>query len=75
VTGQELPMHMRYAIDVKPKTYTSITVTADELIAYNKKYGLNVKEQISKTYIASTDTYKEDTVNNIVYCDWRELIY
>ena len=75
VTGQELPMHMRYAIDVKPKTYTSITVTKDELIAYNKKYGLNVQEQISKTYIASTDTYKEDTVNNIVYCDWRELIY
>ena len=72
VTGKELPAHMRYAIDVKPQKYTSISVADDELVDYNKKYNLSVKGQNSKIYIAA-DSYSEN--GDTIYCDWREIIY
>jgi hypothetical protein len=45
VSGQALPIHMRYAIDRKPQEYNSITIENDneELKAYNAKYGTNIK--------------------------------
>lgn len=71
VDGDKLPIHMRYAIDNYPTQYTTIEVTADELIDYNKKYGLNVQPQQSITFIASP-TFKQsknltssgDRINN-----------
>lgn len=71
-TGDELPIHMRYAIDKKPVRYVSVQVDDEELKDYNVKMGLNVRGQESITYIAS-DYYEK--IDNIVYCDWRELIY
>jgi hypothetical protein len=40
VSGAKIPVHMRYAIDRKPKQYTKIKVENDnqELLAYNAKY-------------------------------------
>ena len=56
------PIHLRYAIDQKPYSYTSIKVEDSALNAYNNKYGTNLKGQESITYTA------EKT-------DWREIIY
>lgn len=77
--GAELPIHMRYAIDVKPTKYTSIKVVlgteenpgADREIiqAYNKKYNVQLKGQPSITY---TETKEQESD---VECDWREIIY
>lgn len=62
--NNNIPIHLRYAIDVKPTVYTSISIKDDhqELINYNKKYNTFLLGQKGKTYKA-----KE--------CDWRELIY
>lgn len=60
--GQKLPIHLRYAIDKKPVRYCSIEVNEqdEQVIAYNAKYGVEVKGQSSKKY----------ETNN-----WREIIY
>ena len=60
--GQKLPIHLRYAIDKKPVRYYSIEVDEqdEQVIAYNAKYGVEVKGQSSKKY----------ETNN-----WREIIY
>jgi len=62
--GKDLPVHLRYAIDRKPITYTTIEVEEgnEEVEAYNKKHGVSIGSQSSITY-TSTDY------------DWRELIY
>ena len=87
ISGQPIAVHMRYAIDRKPKKYNSINVTKEiknddvievsrdpALIAYNNKYGTNVDGQDSWTYIANNRYYIDNT-NKITYCDWREIIY
>ena len=65
--GEDIPIHLRFAIDKKPTQYTSIQVTADEAKTYAKRYGFTygeggVLEQGNKTY--TVDDY-----------DWREIIY
>lgn len=64
--GRNDPVHMRYAIDIKPTKYVSIDTTDLEAIAiidaYNEKYDTTLKTQKSMTYLASDS-------------DWRELIY
>lgn len=87
ISGKEIPVHMRYVLDHKPISYTSINVTKEikngntievtrdpALIEYNKKYGTNVDGQDSWTYVAC-DKYSIDNINKITYCDWREIIY
>lgn len=64
--GRNDPVHMRYAIDIKPTKYVSIDTMDSEAIdiisAYNEKYDTTLKAQKSITYLASDS-------------DWRELIY
>jgi hypothetical protein len=36
VGGQDIPIHIRYAIDRKPLAYRTISVTEEELISYNQ---------------------------------------
>ena len=64
ISGAKLPVHMRYAIDVKPIYYKSIAVKDDDeqIKAYNEKYGTNLKGQKSVEY-------------SIKDWDWREIIY
>lgn len=61
VSGAEVPIHLRYAIDHKPQKYTSIKVTKDEVDAI-PDYSGSKESQSSVTY--STSNY-----------DWREIIY
>ena len=69
VSGAKIPVHMRYAIDVKPTAYRRISVSNDDeqLIEYNEKYGTTLK---------GTDglSEKEMYFSNKDY-DWREIIY
>ena len=39
VNGNELPVHLRYAIDKKPLFYRTITVSAAEVEAYEEQWG------------------------------------
>ena len=63
VAGGNVPIHMRYAIDTRPTIYTSIDISDDELIDYNKKYGLNVTGQKKKIYISK---------NSNGFCDYKK---
>lgn len=79
VSGAQVPIHLRYAIDQKPIQYTSITVDVSEsgadkaaIDAYNEKYGTTLGGQKSTTYI-SVDSYSATTEG--IYRDWREVIY
>ena len=70
----DLAIHMRYAIDVKPNYYRSITVSKEEVEAHNKKYNLNVQGQNSITYWYDNGTSVPD--EEFIECDdWREIIY
>ena len=70
----DLAIHMRYAIDVKPNYYRSITVSKDEVEAHNNKYNLNVQGQSSITYWYNDCTPAPD--EEFIECgDWREIIY
>lgn len=64
VSGVDVPIHLRYAIDKKPTQYTLIAIDyEDERIKeYNEKNGTQLTGQVHYTY--TTDNY-----------DWREIIY
>ena len=47
------PIHLRYAIDQKPFSYTRIEVSDSELEAYNAKYGTALKGQNLVTYVVN----------------------
>lgn len=74
MSGVNIPIHLRYAIDKKPISYTSIEVdpTDVQLNTYAKKNQIIVTGQTSQTYTASTYWHKS---GNIQYCDWREVLY
>lgn len=79
VTGGNVPIHLRCAIDKKPLSYTTIYVDENdkELIEYNKKYNINIKPQKAVTFEAGVKTtlVKGDNTEIKVTCDWRELIF
>ena len=62
--GQKLPIHLRYAIDKKPEIYSPIEVNADEVAAYNDKYGVSVPPQ-----------GKLDPITSKGPGGWRDVIY
>lgn len=62
ISGAQVPVHLRYAIDKKPTYYKSISVSDTELVSYNEKYGTELRGQTSIEY------KDEDW-------DWREIIY
>ena len=79
ITGGNISIHLRCAIDKKPQSYVSIEVAEDEpeFIAYREKYNLDLWGQKSIPFIAKTNTELVIAGNNIaaVYCDWREIIF
>ena len=64
VSGVDVPIHLRYAIDKKPFQYTLISVDYNDprIKEYNEKNGTNLTGQFNYTY--TTEEY-----------DWREIIY
>lgn len=61
VTGTDIPIHMRYAIDRKPTYYKPI------------RFDENGNQIDEAPYI--TDEYIGNKTNNMRTVDWRELIY
>jgi hypothetical protein len=43
-SGANIPIHLRYAIDTKPFSYTQILIEENDEVVdnYNKKYGTNL---------------------------------
>ena len=84
VSGAKIPIHLRYAIDKKPERYTNIRVTKEEVQKYNKQYNTSLKPQGDysggvdipsnpiMTYVAGEKFSKKE---DIITCDWREIIY
>jgi hypothetical protein len=70
-----LPIHVRYAIDKKPYSYTKISINeieAKNLVAdYPSLYPAdnNLQEDSWKKYVQTSKTFTSDKYN------WRELIY
>lgn len=68
VSGATIPVHLRYAIDTKPTSYTQIDVSDDEARAaieeYNAKYGTTLQQRAAAETFATTSGL-----------DWREIIY
>ena len=62
VSGAAIPIHLRYAIDVKPTEYATITLTEsdkEEIKEYNEKYGTTLKDdQVSTLYSTQFPLYK-----------------
>lgn len=79
VSGAAIPVHIRYAIDQKPESYTTIYVANDDpaILAYNQKYGTQLKGQETQITYKPADNYEETIENGkkVIYCDWREIIY
>ena len=63
ISGSALAVHLRYAIDKKPESYTSIEVDDNEVADYNKEHGTTLKGQAGGKITTATAT------------DWREVIY
>ena len=79
LSGAELPIHYRYAIDKKPSRYTSISVQDNEedVKTFKAKYpDVKFKSQDSVLYIVSADYLLEgENLEDAVICPWQEIIY
>ena len=77
ISGANIPIHLRYAIDVKPKTYTTICLTdfdKEEVKEYNDKYGTTLSDNpISITYSVEPNYMKRP--NYVYVTDWREILF
>ena len=72
VSGKELSVHLRCAVDEKPIKYTSIEVTQEEVDAYEAQWDvISAGPQTSITY-TTENISEENVVGNL---DWREIIY
>lgn len=73
ISGAQVPIHLRYAIDKKPSEYMSVYVTDDEVQDYNKLYGTDLKSQTKQIRYISANQYKK--MGKQIKCDWREVLY
>lgn len=70
ISGGEIPIHLRFALDTKPIQYTTyrVDVQSHPIITY---YDINnYPEYSGKSWVQD----KHDNIIDI-YCDWREIIY
>lgn len=73
-SGTDLPVHLRFAIDQKPKSYTTYKPSKAKRV--DGQGEIEVEDYPQYTYIAGDDTswiYNDETKE--ITCDWREIIY
>ena len=73
VTGNEIPVHLRYAIDKKPMYYKTLKITGDawaEIARERRNKELLKKDPIESKIFYTADYQADDNA-----VDWRELIY
>lgn len=77
VSGANIPIHLRYAIDQKPVSYTTISLMPfdqEEVDEYNQKYGTTLDREPTSITYSTIPNYKQ--AQNYVYvADWREVLY
>lgn len=76
-SGQEVPIHLRYALDARPTIYYSLLEKRSYMSnAYQFKYVTGWKKDSDGLYVyddTGKPEYEYETVEGIY--DWRELIY
>lgn len=73
-SGVDLPVHLRFAIDQKPKSYTTYKPAKAKRV--DGQGEIAVEDYPQYTYIAGKDgswIYNDETKE--ITCDWREIIY
>lgn len=73
-SGADLPVHLRFAIDQKPKSYTTYKPAKAKRV--DGQGEIAVEDYPQYTYIAGEDgswIYNDETKE--ITCDWREIIY
>lgn len=73
-SGADLPVHLRFAIDQKPKSYTTYKPAKAKRV--DGQGEIAVEDYPQYTYIAGKDgswIYNDETKE--IICDWREIIY
>ena len=85
VSGSEIPIHLRFALDRKPKSYTTFKPSRikaklednDDMVVYYELSDEEYAEYPQYTYIADEDGsfYFDKKDKTIIHCDWREIIY
>ena len=73
-SGADLPVHLRFAIDQKPKSYTTYKPAKAKRV--DGQGEIAVEDYPQYTYIAGKDgswIYNDETKE--ITCDWREIIY
>ena len=77
ISGANIPIHLRYAIDQKPVSYTTISLTEfdkAEVDEYNQKYGTTLDNNPIPITYSTIPNY--DQIENYIYVsDWREVLY
>ena len=74
ISGADLPVHLRFAIDQKPKSYTTYKPAKAKRV--DGQGEIEVEDYPQYTYIAGDDSswiYNDETKE--IICDWREIIY
>ena len=74
ISGADLPVHLRFAIDQKPKSYTTYKPSKAKRV--DGQGEIEVEDYPQYTYIAGDDSswiYNAETKE--IICDWREIIY
>lgn len=77
--GETIPIHMRYAIDIKPTKYTNIYIDSDRLNILKNKYFNKIffpqngeDEEGWGNRMLSEHTKKTYTIQSV---NWREILY
>ena len=76
ISGAQIPVHLRYAIDNIPTQYTTVTVNCniDENGEPKNKNDFQAIKDYNERY-GTTLTGQEPTTYTIEQWDWREIIY
>ena len=79
VSGAAIPIHLRYAVDKKPTSYTTIgnftQGDLNEIEEYNEKYGTSIKVESPTQFTYSTEPNYNRIQNYIYVEDWREVLH
>lgn len=74
VSGAEIDIHLRYALDTKPTKYVTYDYRKNHTLPTEVTEGSDNAKQW--TYIAGEDgSYDIDKENCVITCDWREILY
>lgn len=75
VSGEELPIHLRYAIESKPKYYVSERREKQMNDSYEWVKRVFINEEASLDETTQDWLFSQTMTRQFYYVDWREIIY